>query len=129
MKLLHVGLTARSEKGSDRFFVELLGMEKREPKTLPASMAEAIFKVNADLKVVNYTGNHVHFEVFIGAPEKSGSRPVAHVCLGVNNLAVFLKKCRDLKVSVLQVPRGNSQLTFVKDDDGNTFEIKERKVE
>jgi catechol 2,3-dioxygenase-like lactoylglutathione lyase family enzyme len=129
MKLLHIGLASRSEKNSDKFFKELLGMEKREPKTLPASMSEAIFQVNADLKVVNYTGDRVHFEIIIGGPEKSGNRPIAHVCLGVNDLAAFLQKCRRLNVSVFQVPRGDSLLTFFRDDDGNLFEIKERKTE
>ncbi len=129
MRLLHVGLTSSSEKSADRFFGELLGMEKSEPKTVSAQMAKAIFQVDSALKVVNYSGDHTHFEIFIGAPEKNNGRQIAHVCIGVNNLATFLSKCRALKVSVSQVPRGDSFLTFVRDDAGNIFEIKERKIE
>jgi catechol 2,3-dioxygenase-like lactoylglutathione lyase family enzyme len=129
MRLLHVGLTSSSEKSSDRFFGELLGMEKSEPKKISAALAKTIFQADSEFKVINYSGNHVHFEIFIGGSEKSNARQIAHVCLGVNDLAAFLSKCRTLKVSVSQVPRGDSFLTFVRDDAGNIFEIKERKVE
>jgi catechol 2,3-dioxygenase-like lactoylglutathione lyase family enzyme len=127
MKLRHVGLTSSSEKNSDKFFGELLGLEKLEPKTLPASLSQALFNVDADLKVINYTSDHAHFEIFIGAPEKSSVRRIAHVCLDVDDLSAFVQKCRSLKVSVLQVPKGDSLLTFIKDDDDNLFEIRERK--
>jgi catechol 2,3-dioxygenase-like lactoylglutathione lyase family enzyme len=127
MKLRHIGLTSSSEKNSDKFFMDLLGLEKLEPKTLPASLSQALFHVNADLKVINYTSDHAHFEIFIGAPEESCGRPIEHVCLDVDDLAAFLQKCRSLKVSVLQVPKGDSLLTFIRDDDNNLFEIRERK--
>jgi catechol 2,3-dioxygenase-like lactoylglutathione lyase family enzyme len=127
MKLRHVGLTSRSEKNSDKFFRDLLGLEKLEPKTLPASLSQALFHVNSDLKVVNYASADAHFEIFIGGPEKCGVRPIVHICLDVDDLAAFLQKCRSLKVNVLQVPKGDSLLTFISDDDANLFEIRERK--
>jgi catechol 2,3-dioxygenase-like lactoylglutathione lyase family enzyme len=129
MKLLHIGLTSRSEKSSDRFFGELLGLKKLELKTVSAALSQAIFNVNADLKIVNYTGDHVHFEIFIGAPGNGGTAQIPHVCLGVKDLAAFIEKCNSLNERVLQVPRGESLLTFVRDGDGNLFEIKERKTE
>jgi catechol 2,3-dioxygenase-like lactoylglutathione lyase family enzyme len=127
MKLRHVGLTSRSEKNSDKFFGELLGLEKLEPKTLPAPLSQALFKVNAELKVINYMSDQAHFEIFIGAPEKSGVKSIEHVCLDVDDLAAFVQKCRSLNVNVLQVPKGDALLTFISDDDGNIFEIRERK--
>jgi catechol 2,3-dioxygenase-like lactoylglutathione lyase family enzyme len=127
MKLRHVGLTSRSEKNSDKFFGELLGLEKLEPKTLSALSSQALFKVNAELKVINYVSDQAHFEVFIGAPEKSGVKPIEHVCLDVDDLAAFVQKCRSLNVNVLQVPKGDALLTFISDDDDNLFEIRERK--
>jgi len=125
MRLRHVGLTSRSEKNSDKFFGELLGLEKLESKTLPVPLSQAIFNVNAELKIINYASDQAHFEIFIGAPEKSGVRPVEHVCLDVDDLAAFIQKCRRLDVHVLQVPKGDSLLTFIRDDDGHIFEIKE----
>jgi len=127
MRLWHIGLTSRSEKNSDKFFGELLGLKKLEPKTLPAPLSQAIFNVNTELKVINYTSDQACFEIFIGAPEKSSVRPVEHVCLDVDDLAAFLQKCRRLNVNVLQVPKRDSLLTFISDDDGNLFEIKGRK--
>lgn len=127
MKLRHVGLTSRSEKNSDKFFGELLGLKKLEPKTLPALLSQALFNVNADLKVINYMSDHAHFEIFIHVLEKSCVRPIEHVCLDVDDLAAFVQKCRSLNVNVLQVPKGDALLTFISDDDGNLFEIRERK--
>jgi len=127
MKLRHVGLTSGSEKNSDKFFGELLGLRKMEPKTLPAALSQALFNVKAELKVLNYESDQSHFEIFIGAPEKRGVKPIEHVCLEVDDLAAFLQKCRSLKVNILQVPKGDTLLTFINDDDGNLFEIKERK--
>jgi catechol 2,3-dioxygenase-like lactoylglutathione lyase family enzyme len=127
MKLRHVGLTSGSEKNSDKFFGELLGLKKLEPKTLPAPLSQALFNVNADLKVINYMSDHAHFEIFIHAPEKSCVKPIEHVCLDVDDLAAFVQKCRSLNVNVLQVPKGDALLTFISDDDDNLFEIRERK--
>jgi len=127
MKLLHIGLTCSLEKSSDKFFVGLLGLKKLEPRTVSASLSKAIFGVDFELKKINYSGDHMHFEAFIVGPRKMKAHQIAHTCLAVNDLAAFLSKCRALNVRVSQVPRGDSFLTFVRDDDGNIFEIKERK--
>ncbi|MGD2188148.1 MAG: hypothetical protein PVI71_18605, partial [Desulfobacterales bacterium] len=65
MILRHAALVCSSEKKSDRFYKNLLGLEKSEPKTLPLSLSKAIFNVDAELLMVNYQGEHVHFEIFI----------------------------------------------------------------
>jgi hypothetical protein len=36
----------------------------------------------------------------------------------------FRKKCRDLDVEISQIPKGDRPLTFIRDYDGNLFEIK-----
>jgi catechol 2,3-dioxygenase-like lactoylglutathione lyase family enzyme len=129
MRLLHIGITSDSEKRADDFFRDLLGMEKTEPKTVAASLAKPIFGVDADVRVINYTGSGLQFEVFIGAPRTRGADPFPHVCLAVKDLTAFLKKSRDLGIETFQVPRGDNLLTFARDGAGNLFEIKERKIE
>lgn len=124
MDLLHVGLTASSAERADGFYVDVLGLEKAEPKVLPAAISRALFGIDRELTVLNYTGHAAHFEVFI-CPEEPGR--VAHACLAVTNRAEFLRRCADAGVEVLRVPKGDSLVTFVKDADGNLFEIKERR--
>jgi catechol 2,3-dioxygenase-like lactoylglutathione lyase family enzyme len=54
----------------------------------------------------------------------SSGQQMAHVCLEVDDLQDFLKKCRDLDVEISQIPKGDRTLTFIRDFDGNLFEIK-----
>lgn len=124
MILRHVALTCSSEKNSDRFFKNLLGLEKLEPKILAKSLSKSIFNVDAELLMINYRGKDIHFEIFITADSKSSNKQIAHVCIEIDDLHTFLKKCRDLDVEVSRIPKGNRTLTFIRDFDGNIFEIK-----
>jgi hypothetical protein len=37
-----------------------------------------------------------------------------------------LRKCEKVQVEIIRVPKGESLITFIKDADGNLFEIKEK---
>jgi catechol 2,3-dioxygenase-like lactoylglutathione lyase family enzyme len=124
MILQHVALTCSSEKNSDRFFKNLLGLEKSEPKILARFLSKSIFNVDAELMMINYRGQKVHFEIFIAGHPMNGCGQIEHVCLELNNLESFLTKCRDLEIEVSQIPKGDRTLTFIRDYDGNLFEIK-----
>jgi len=126
MILRHVALACSSEKNSDRFYKDLLRLEKLEARSLPSSLSKAIFNVDSPLIMINYHNEEVHFEIFITANSKRGVNPIAHVCIEIDNLETFLRKCDDLKVEVSRVPRGDRILTFIRDFDGNLFEIKHR---
>ena len=124
--MLHAGLTASSEKRADEFYVGLLGLKKAEPKILAAEICRAIFGVDRELTIVNYIGGSAHFEIFIGGETPIPARRIEHACIGVEDLSEFLRKCDTLGVEVIRVPKGESLLTFIKDADGNLFEIKEK---
>jgi catechol 2,3-dioxygenase-like lactoylglutathione lyase family enzyme len=124
MILRHVALTCSSEINSDRIFKNLFGLQKSEPKILPRSLSEAIFNVDTELLMINYRSEQVHFEIFITGGSKSTIKQIAHVCFEVDDLETFFKKCRDLEVEVSQIPKGDRTLTFIRDYDGNLFEIK-----
>ncbi|MFO7952454.1 MAG: VOC family protein [Bacillota bacterium] len=123
MKIVHVGLTCSSEEKADRFYGSLLGLEKKEPKTVPADTASVIFSIDADLKVINYTGAGVCFEVFLSEKNLT-NRPIDHICIEVENLEAFVDQCREEGVKVTRVPRGKSLVTFIEDFDSNLFEVK-----
>ena len=125
MILRHVAVICSSEKNSDRFYQNLLGLEKSEPKILPKSLSKAIFNVDAELMMINYQGKQVHFEIFITGQSMQDDRKIEHVCLEVDDLNDFLEKCRDLDVEISQIPKGDRTLTFIRDYDGNLFEIKQ----
>jgi catechol 2,3-dioxygenase-like lactoylglutathione lyase family enzyme len=124
MLLRHAALTCSSEKNSDKFYKNLLGLKKSEPKILPTPLSKAIFNVDSELMMINYQGEQVHFEIFISGPSINAGRQIDHVCLEVDDLQGFLKKCRNLRVEVSQIPKRDRTLNFIRDFDGNLFEIK-----
>jgi len=124
MILRHVALTCSSEEKSDKFYKNLLGLQKSAPKTIPSSLSKALFDINSELKIINYRNEDLHFEIFFASQIKSSVRRIEHVCLEVDDLAAFLEKCRTLQVKIVQVPKEDKLLTFISDDDGNLFEIK-----
>ncbi len=123
MILRHIALTCSSEQNSDQFYRDLLGLKKSEPKTIPPALSKALFDIDSELKIINYLDQNLHFEIFFTRQNTSGTRSVAHACIAVDDLRVFLEKCNALQVKVIQVPKGDKLLTFISDHDGNLFEI------
>ena len=123
MILRHVALTCSSEEKSDKFYQDLLGLQKSEPKTIPPALSHALFDINSELKIINYQDENLHFEIFFSDQNSGGAQRIDHVCLAVDHLEAFLEECRRLQVKIVQVPKGDKLLTFVSDDDGNLFEI------
>jgi catechol 2,3-dioxygenase-like lactoylglutathione lyase family enzyme len=124
MDLKHVALTSSSEENADAFYAELLGLTKSDPKTLPGELSKAIFDVDNELVMINYRDENVHFEIFVPGSGGGNSRQIAHTCLRVDDLEVFLEKCQGLNIDVSRIPKGDKDLIFIKDFDGNLFEIK-----
>jgi len=125
MELLHVALASSSEERADGFYVGLLGLRKAEPKVLPAAIGRALFGIDREMTVINYTGAAAHFEVFICPAAPAGR--VEHACIAVENLPEFLRRCESAQVETIRVPKGESLITFTKDADGNLFEVKEKR--
>ncbi|MGD2100269.1 MAG: VOC family protein [Desulfobacterales bacterium] len=124
MLLKHVALTYGSEEHSDRFFKHLLGLAKEEPKALATSLGKAIFNVDTELTMINYRGENLHFEIFITGKPGNQVHQIGHVCLAVRDLKAFVNKSHQLGMEVIQVPKGDRTLTFIRDDEGHLFEIK-----
>ena len=49
---------------------------------------------------------------------------IDHACLAVDKLEALLQKCRKMGIEIVQIPKGDATITFIKDYDGNLFEIK-----
>jgi catechol 2,3-dioxygenase-like lactoylglutathione lyase family enzyme len=124
MLLKHVGLACSTEDNADKFYQKLLGLNKSERKMLPSDLSGAIFNVDAELPIINYTGEKLHFEIFITGLVDDRSGKIAHQCLEVDDLSAFIEKCRAFSVPISQIPKGDRFLTFIRDFDGNLFEIK-----
>ena len=127
MLLKHAGLTCSNEENADKFYRDLLGLNKSEPKTLPPDLSKAIFNLDAELQMINYMNEHSHFEIFIIPQSRPSRWQIDHLCLEVADLDGFIAKCRSMQVEVTLIPKGDKTLTFIKDFDGNLFEITQQK--
>jgi catechol 2,3-dioxygenase-like lactoylglutathione lyase family enzyme len=127
MRILHIGVGASSEKNADLFFQDLLGLGKAAAVTLAAKLSRSIFAVDRELKIIHYTDDAVHFEVFIDPSYKAPAPTVLHSCLEVDDQAGLLARCAELGLKVSRTPRGDAFIIFISDLDGNLFEVKGKK--
>lgn len=124
MVLKHVALVCGSEENSDKFYEQLLGLAKINSKILPRELSRQIFDLDSELQIINYADDTIHFEIFINSKESIDVKRIEHVCLEIEDMAAFLTQCRAMGVKVRQIPKGDKLLVFIKDYDGNLFEIK-----
>ena len=126
MHIKHVALACTSESKADTFYANLLGLNKSEVKTLPRELSKAIFNLDRELVIINYLDDKVHFEIFIAPAAQENSPQIEHTCLEVDDLEKFLIKCRSLNADIARIPKGDKVLIFLRDFDGNLFEIQQR---
>lgn len=124
MVIKHVGIVCSSEENSTHFYERLLGLTRKDSKILPRELSRQIFKLDLDLKIINYADDNIHFEVFIDSRKRIENQRIEHVCIEVEDIASFLEKCLMLKINVLKIPKGDKLLVFITDYDGNMFEVK-----
>jgi catechol 2,3-dioxygenase-like lactoylglutathione lyase family enzyme len=125
MNFIHSGLAASSEQNADRFFKDILGLEKSVPKIIDKELAHAIFGIDDQLLMMHYCSGTVDYEIFIQPGYKAAEKQLTHSCLQVNDLANILHKCRSAGLKVIEVPKGSGVITFISDYDGNLIEVKE----
>jgi catechol 2,3-dioxygenase-like lactoylglutathione lyase family enzyme len=123
MKILHVGLPCRRVESADLFYQRLLGLNRSQPSTLSRELTFTLFGLDQDLTVISYRSEDTHFEVFVGEFPLSVPQ-VNHVCLKVANLEAFLTSCQEIGAQTIRALKGDKVVIFVRDLDGNTFEIK-----
>ncbi len=128
MILKHVALVCDSEENSDKFYEQLLGLAKINSKILPRELSRQIFDLDSELQIINYADDTIHFEIFINGKESIDVKRIEHVCIEIEDMEALLKKCRAMGAEILQIPKGDKLLVFIKDFDGNLFEIKAKTV-
>lgn len=124
METIHTGLGASSEDKADRFYVDILGLKKSEPKILDKTLCQSLFGINEKLLMIHYRGENVHYEIFVYQEYMAPRNQVAHSCLKITDSTKIVDKCKHAGVKVIEVPKDSGIVTFVSDHDGNLFEIK-----
>ena len=126
MVVKHSGLVCKDEKNADKFYRDLLGLTKSEPKILQKDLSQKIFDIHSELKMINYTSDDVHFEIFIYNQEKNKTGIIEHICLEMDEREKFLSKCESMGIKVNKIQKEQKTLIFIWDFDYHLYEIKGR---
>ena len=125
MKLHHAAVVCQSEENADRFYEGILGLKRIKTSTARKDLIQQIFDIPLECQFIFYGKDNVGVEVFI-IPQKTGNGlHFEHLCMQVDNREALIAKCRAGGLEVREIPKGDAILVFIKDYDGNIFEIKE----
>ena len=125
MKLHHTAVVCQSEKNADRFYAGILGLKRVKTSKAGKDLIRQIFDTPLECHFIFYGNENLGVEVFIIPQNTEKGSHFEHLCLEVENRDKFILKCRNNDLEVREIPKGDAMLVFIKDYDGNLFEIKE----
>ena len=125
MRLNHVALVCSSEENADDFYGGILALERMRTSVLPKDLARQIFGIDRECQMLLYGNGRFTAELFVAEDLPGGETSFEHVCLEVEDVEAFVVECEAGGVRVNRVLKGERLLTFVRDFDGNLFEIKQ----
>ena len=123
MKLEHIALSISDYEEIDKFYTNILGMKQIKNFVLRKELAANIFEINEEITVFLLQKDKVIFEIFITTEYRK--KAFDHICISIKNREKFIDKVLLNGYNVIRIEREIFDLIFVKDKDGNVFEIKE----
>jgi len=123
MKLEHIALSVSDYKEIEKFYTNVLGMKQIKNFVLRKELVANIFDINEEVSVFLLQKDKVIFEIFITTEYRK--QAFDHVCISIKNREEFINKVLLNGYKVIRIDREIFDLIFIKDKDGNIFEIKE----
>ena len=121
----HVCIEVSSEERSQEIFEEILGLDRAYSFLIDEGFMTRMFGLENACEAVVYQAGKTKIEVFI-RPKMGGSDSrTSHLCITVPDREKVLKACREKGVAILLHPRDGRPLYYIRDHDGNLYEIKE----
>jgi len=123
-KTNHVALTYSDKEKADVFFNKILGLKLKKTFTLPPDLTYHIFGIKQKVTAFSYENKHTRFEIFITS--RKPEYTYEHTCIVIENRNDFIKKCKKHGLNPFFIEKDNRKYLFLRDFNGNLFEIKER---
>jgi len=125
MKLEHIAIAVSNSSEIKDFYKGFLGMEEVRNFVLNEDLSQKIFGIPKETLVVLLQKEDLVLEVFLlDEPLKKGFN---HICFTISDREELVKAAGQNDYEVIRIERDYSDLIFIKDHSGNTFEIKEIK--
>lgn len=125
MNIHHFAVVCGSIENADKFYGDILGLEKIKDTAISQDLSEKIFDIACESRLLLYSNPHFAVEVFVIAGGRKQNPSFEHFCLAVEDKQGFIEKCQAGGCDVNIIPKDDYFLTFIRDFDGNLFEIKE----
>lgn len=124
MKLEHIALTISDIEEVRNFYVDILEMKELKTFILKNELAQKIFNINKDTYAFFLQKDDLFLEIFIS--DEKIKQGFNHICFAVKNRESLVNKSKAQNYKCIRIERGFSDLIFIKDKNGNIFEIKEK---
>ena len=124
MILNHVAIECSSDKRVEAFYKEILGMKKIKDFIVQRSTSQRVFHIDKEFRAMVYSRDNVTMEIFINENRVIADEQIPHLCLEVEDREELIVKCEKNHLEVIKIPKENGYLLFIRDFDGNLFEIK-----
>jgi nicotinamidase/pyrazinamidase len=125
----HVALFTKRAGRLRQFYIGTLGFKQEREEHLPRSLVKAVLGLDAECLMIRLVSGEVKLELFQPTTDQLTKRLNAtsglhHWGYEVGNKKAFLRMLRKRNVPILQGKRGDRQVYFLKDPDGNRVEIR-----
>ncbi len=127
MIIEHIAIAANSAKESDRFFINLLGMEKKRTFAVSDDLMEQFFGVKKEHNLIRYEKDDLSVEVILTEDDSKVKDKYTHNCLIVDEPDSLIEKASSMGYTTIKVPRTKGGFYyFLKDSFLNLYEIKNK---
>jgi len=128
----HIGLWIRDLDRSGEFYDRILGFEKQYDYHIPAELVKTIFGRPIDCQVELHQRDEIRLELFqpdiplSADPSQPLTAGINHFSLQVDDKTSFCRQAREKGADVLEIPRNDHAVFFLRDPDGILIEIKDQ---
>ena len=124
----HFGLFTSRPKELQAFYEKKLGFKFEERKELPAGLMKRIFGIHSVCELVKLSYEEFLLEIFSPADMVLEKRNIYadgynHWGMRVEDLEEFIRQVEKKGVNILKIGNKGSLIFFIKDPDGNLFEV------
>ena len=123
MKLEHIAISIFEPEEVKNFYKNILGMREVKVFTLKKSLANDIFGLDKEALGFLLEKDNLSLEIFV--KQETNRQSLNHICLAVNNREILYRKAKQNDYECIRIERETYDLIFIKDKNGNVFEIKE----
>ncbi len=119
-------MASNSIEDSDKFFIELLGLNKVKDFLLPLDLTKKLFEVNKEQRIVRYSNDNLIAEIFITDDNSKAKDIFTHPCIIIDDREKLIEKATSMGFPIIKALRKDRDdyILFIKDFFGNLYEIK-----